>query len=120
MFGFRRAAQRYRQPATMGSLGSSKGLPTFQYPFQPTDRGDAGAGTRDLGFNYPWLKPELFFVGPGNPVMARLMIAEGNPSYYQLSVTNAPAQGPGNIAGTIHQQQLLGNFYNAGENTAYF
>jgi len=89
--------------------------------FTRTNVGDAGAGVLDRGFVYPWLKPAQYDSGPGNVNQQILAICQGNPVYYRLAVSNAPAQGPGNVnLGTIGGTELLPNFYNPSENTAFF
>jgi hypothetical protein len=90
------------------------------YSFVSTNRGALGQGVLDEAFHYPFEYPETWFVGPGNYNRQQLSICAGNPSYYQLSVTNAPATGPGNLSGIMRTQALTPNFYNPGENTAYF
>ena len=90
------------------------------YKQRATGRGDLGAGATDFAFVYPFTYPATFVYGPGVGNQCQLAIAEGNPVYYRLAVSNAPAQGAGNIAGTVESTQLLPNFYNTAENTAFF
>jgi hypothetical protein len=117
MLGLYRGAAQRKQVLPTYAEPSSAG---FTYAQFPTNRGDLGAGVKDYAFVYPFSLPALFYCGKGVPNQMQLQICQGNPAYWQLSVPTRPAQGPGNIAGTLYSQALLANFYNPGENTAYF
>lgn len=117
MLGLYRGAAQRKQIVPKYAKPSGPG---FTYAQFPTNRGDLGAGVKDLAFVYPFGFPPLFYAGKGVPNVMQLQIAQGNPAYWQLSIPTRPAQGPGNVAGTLYSRALLSNFYNPGENTAYF
>lgn len=92
-------------------------IPGFFYRTKPTKNAYGGIGTGNEAFEYPFMFPAQPTGGPGNLNAGQLRTVGPDQMLYEKRVTNAPASGYGDLAGSIQFTELLQNLYTGQNNT---